>query len=130
MRYTGKPMRPVIIESPFAGDTAKNLKYLRAAIRDCLMKGYAPMASHAIYTQPGVLDDRDEYARRIGLFAGWSWMHHADIVFAYIDLGITPGMEAGMQRAIEIGVPIQKVMLGQDWESHVENLTTSWPRGE
>jgi len=60
-------MRRVIIESPFAGkgETAsermfeeyKNIRYLRACMRDCLLKGEAPFASHGLYTQEGVLDD-------------------------------------------------------------------------
>ena len=32
----------VIIESPYAGDVEKNLRYLRAAMHDCLMRGEAP----------------------------------------------------------------------------------------
>lgn len=47
-------MRLVIIESPFAGDVVRNLRYLRACMRDCLRRGEAPYASHALYTQPGV----------------------------------------------------------------------------
>lgn len=47
----------VIIESPYAGDVDANLTYLRACLRDCLLRGEAPFASHGLYAQPGVLDD-------------------------------------------------------------------------
>lgn len=54
----------VIIESPYAGDVDRNLEYLRAAMRDCLKRGEAPFASHALYTQPGVLDDGSRMVER------------------------------------------------------------------
>lgn len=50
-------MRLVIVESPFAGDVEENIKYARAAVRDCLMRGEAPIASHLLYTQEGILND-------------------------------------------------------------------------
>ena len=50
-------MERVIIESPFAGDVDRNLRYARAAMRDCLLRGESPYASHLLYTQPGVLND-------------------------------------------------------------------------
>lgn len=52
-------MRRVIVESPYAGDIERNMRYLRACLADCLRRGEAPFASHAIYTQPGVLDDSE-----------------------------------------------------------------------
>lgn len=50
-------MRRVIIESPYAGNVEANATYLRRCLRDSLLRGEAPFASHAIYTLPGVLDD-------------------------------------------------------------------------
>lgn len=47
-------MKLVIVESPYAGDVKTNVAYARAAIRDCLMRGEAPYASHLLYTQEGV----------------------------------------------------------------------------
>ena len=63
-------MRRVIIESPYAGDVERNLRYLRACTRDSLMRGEAPFASHAIYSQPGVLDDHDPEQRRHAILNG------------------------------------------------------------
>ena len=66
-------MRLVIIESPYAGNVPLNLLYLRACMRDCLSRGEAPFASHALYTQPGVLDDGDPAERAHGIEAGFAW---------------------------------------------------------
>lgn len=61
----------VILESPYVGKTpaerAGNIAYARAAMRDCLLRGESPFASHLLYTQPGVLDDDDAEERAIGI---------------------------------------------------------------
>ena len=67
-------MRRVIVESPYAGDVATNIAYARAAVRDCLMRGEAPIASHLLFTQPGILDDDVADERRLGIEAGLSWL--------------------------------------------------------
>lgn len=92
-------MKLVLVESPFAGDVDRNLRYLRAAMRDCLMRGEAPFASHALYTQPGVLDDGKPEERTLGIEAGLLWGAKADATVVYVDLGISPGMEQGIARA-------------------------------
>jgi hypothetical protein len=92
-------MKRVIVESPFAGDVERNLRYLRACLADCLRRGEAPFASHAIYTQPGVLDDTDPVQRAIGITAGFAWRDVADATVVYVDLGITEGMRAGISDA-------------------------------
>jgi len=90
--------RRVIIESPFRGDTIRNLRYLRACLHDSLMRGEAPFASHALYTQPGVLDDTIEAERVRGIAAGYSWGIVSDLFVFYIDLG----WSLGMQEAYEL----------------------------
>jgi hypothetical protein len=120
----------VIVESPFAGDVPRNLKYLRACIRDCLLRGEAPLASHAIYTQRGVLDDGDPNDRDLGMRAGWAWHKVAELSVCYTDLGITSGMKAGLKHAENRGVQIEMRTLGIAWESIAnmqENASTRWP---
>ena len=95
-------MRRVIIESPYAGDVERNLRYLRAAMRDCLRRGEAPFASHALYTQPGVLDDDDAAERAVGITAGFAWRSVADATVVYMDEGISGGMELGISDAKEL----------------------------
>ncbi len=50
-------LKRVILESPYAGDIERNIAYARAAVNDSLIHGEAPIASHLLYTQDGVLDD-------------------------------------------------------------------------
>lgn len=90
-------MRLVIVESPYAGDIDRNVAYARAALADCLHKGEAPIASHLLYTQPGVLDDGIPGERALGIKAGLAWARVADTVVVYTDLGVTPGMTIGIE---------------------------------
>ncbi len=93
-------MRCVIVESPFAGDVAaveRNMKYARAAMRDCLLRGESPYASHLLYTQPGVLDDNVPEERQQGIDAGLAWAKVADAVVIYHDLGISRGMSYSIE---------------------------------
>lgn len=90
----------VVVESPYAGDVATNLRYLRAAMADCLARGEAPFASHALYTQAGVLDDTKPEERRKGMEAGFAWGDCAQRCVVYTDLGLTSGMLKGLERAL------------------------------
>lgn len=60
----------VIIESPFAGEVEENIKCARQCLRDSILRGEVPFASHLLYTQEGVLDDDDPYERELGINLG------------------------------------------------------------
>ncbi|RQR65719.1 hypothetical protein DIE18_02500 [Burkholderia sp. Bp9125] len=92
-------MKLVLIESPYAGDVDANLAYLRAAMRDCLLRGEAPFASHALYTQAGVLDDTLPGERALGIEAGLCWGARAAKTVVYQDRGLSVGMQYGIERA-------------------------------
>jgi hypothetical protein len=96
-------MSLVIIESPYAGDVERSA---RAALADSLRRGESPFASHLLYTQPGVLDDSVPAERAQGIAAGFAWGAVADLVAVYCDLGITPGMQDGIDAADERGARI------------------------
>lgn len=100
-------MRKVILESPFAGDVEANLTYARACIRDALLRGEAPLASHALYTQPGILNDDDRNERSHGINAGHAWMPLAEAVVVYTDRGISSGMQAGINSATLHKIPVE-----------------------
>lgn len=100
-------MRRVILESPYAGDTDANIAYARRCVRDCLYRGEAPIASHLLYTQPGILDDNDPDERWLGIGAGLSWLRGANATVVYTDLGISSGMRHGITAAEEIGLPVE-----------------------
>jgi hypothetical protein len=108
-------MRRVIIESPYAGDVEGNVVYLRACLRDCLMRGEAPFASHAIYTQQGVLRDEVPAEREHGIQAGFAWRQAAELIVVYTDRGISRGMQYGISHALEHGMPIEYRELGSAW---------------
>jgi len=108
--------RLVLIESPFAGDVAKNKAYARAAMRDCLKRGDAPYASHLLYTQPGVLDDNDPAERTLGIEAGLAWGERAELTAVYTDLGISDGMKLGIARAETDGRPVEMRSL-ETWKA-------------
>lgn len=109
-------MRLVIIESPYAGDVEKNLRYLRACMADCLRRGEAPFASHALYTQPGVLNDSLADERKLGMEAGFAWQNVAAGVVVYADLGVSTGMAKGINLASQRDLRIEIRYLGGEWE--------------
>jgi hypothetical protein len=105
-------MRLVIIESPYAGDIDRNMRYLRAAMRDCFRRGEAPFASHGLYTQPGVLNDDNPEERHLGISAGFMWRSHADATVVYNDFGISRGMQEGIKHSEELKIPVEYRALG------------------
>lgn len=100
-------MRLVIIESPYAGDVETNVAYARECVRDSLERGEAPIASHLLYTQPGILDDDKPHERAWGIDAGLAWRRVADASVVYTDLGTSRGMEYGIAAALEAGRPVE-----------------------
>lgn len=72
-------MRLVVIESPYAGDVAANVAFCEAVCRYAALQGYAPMASHLLYTR--FLDDTVPEERRVGIDAGLAWAAHAEAVW-------------------------------------------------
>lgn len=109
-------MKRVVIESPYAADTMigrwQHRRYARACIRDSLMRGESPLASHLLYTQRGVLLDGVPAERKMGIEAGHVWIGVADAVVVCTDLGISRGMSAGIAAAKVWGVPIEYRQIG------------------
>lgn len=105
-------MRRVIIELPYAGNVDANVEYLRRALHDSLKRGEAPFASHAIYTQPGVLDDANPDERKLRIEAGFAYWPTASLIAFYVDHGCSPGMQAAMDRAKELDFPIDVRSIG------------------
>ena len=98
--------RRVLVESPFAGDVEENQRYLRLAMRDCLLNhNEAPFASHELYTR--CLDDLVPIERAIGIEAGLCWGAMAEATVVYIDRGISPGMRRGINAAARAGRRIE-----------------------
>ena len=100
-------MRRVILESPYAGDVEANVAYARRCLRDSLSRGEAPIASHLLYTQPGVLRDDVPDERKLGINAGLAWRYVAEAAVIYTDRGISEGMKYGIAAAQGAGLRIE-----------------------
>lgn len=100
-------MKLVILESPYAGHIEENVTYARACVRDSLSRGEAPIASHLLYTQPGILRDEVADERQWGIDAGLAWAGKADSTVVYTDRGISRGMEYGIANATSANRPIE-----------------------
>ena len=111
-------MRLVIIESPYAGKTEAeildNIDYARRCVRDSLSRGEAPIASHLLYTQPGILRDEVPEERTWGIDAGLAWRSVAEASVVYTDRGISSGMKYGIAAAEKSGKPVEYRKLDAD----------------
>lgn len=100
-------MRLVVLESPYAGDIEASVAYAKRAVHDCLKRGESPIASHLLFTQPGILDDADPKERKLGISAGHAWTERVDCVVVYLDRGMSSGMLAGLRKAFQVGTPVE-----------------------
>lgn len=99
-------MKRVLIESPYAGAVERNIRYARQCVRDSLLRGESPIASHLLYTQPFILDDLIDEERQLGIEAGLVWLPVVEMSCVYWDFGISKGMEYGIERAKQLDIPI------------------------
>lgn len=109
-------MKRVIVESPYAGDVAINARYLRSALRHCLLRGESPIASHGLLAQSGVLDDSILAERELGIEAGFAWREAAEITVVYTDLGVSRGMHRGIRHALSVGEGEIESRTLPDWD--------------
>lgn len=96
-------MKRVIIESPYAGNIARNLRYADLCLLDSLLRGEAPFASHLLY--PRVLNDARSISRYLGIKAGFAWKKQAELTAFYINLGWSEGMLLALEECNKIGSP-------------------------
>lgn len=104
-------MIPVILESPYGPSNGlnieENVRYARACLLDCLIRGEAPFASHLLYTQPGVLKDELPTERDMGIQAGFVWRPLATYTVFYTNLGWSAGMRKAQFDCENRGLPFQ-----------------------
>ncbi|MDP3026289.1 MAG: hypothetical protein Q8N63_01170 [Nanoarchaeota archaeon] len=111
----------VDIETPYMNSThegiVRNIKYARACVRDSLLRGEIPFASHLFYTQAGILDDNLPNERERGIMAGKSIIEKLNATtVVYTDLGISKGMKLGIEMAKKSRRDIEYRSLGNSWE--------------
>jgi hypothetical protein len=97
-------MLKAIIESPYSGNVEQNIKYARMCVYDSILRGEAPIASHLLYCQEGILKDSSPVQRKIGIEAGLEWLSSADIQVFYIDFGMSKGMREAEERGKKDGI--------------------------
>lgn len=118
------PATLVVIESPFAGEDdlaiARNIRYAKACVMDCLKRGESPYASHLFFTLEGLLDDTIPEERKMGIHAGFLWGQRAHRTVVYTDLGTSGGMEAGIREAHKRGRPVEYRSL-EGWNLFTSN---------
>ena len=125
-------MRLVIVESPFKAKTWfgrwQNVKYARRCLRHSLAQGEAPIASHLLYTQKGVLNDSDAHERSQGIMAGLAWGSVADATVVYQDRGISSGMQMGIDAA-KIGKRVVEYRMIEKTAPDWGRSLITWLRG-
>jgi hypothetical protein len=99
-------MKRVIVESPYAGDTARNIEYAKECCLDCIKRGEVPFASHLFF--PQFLDDNNPDHRTIGVHMGYDFWEKAEEIVFYTDLGLSPGMEKALAKAFMEGKLVKK----------------------
>ena len=101
----------VIVESPFAPRDGRSvddhIDYARRCVRDCVLRGEAPIASHLLFTQPGILKDEIPDERALGIEAGLAWAPVADCSVFYTDCGWSSGMLSALHRTLHGGRPFR-----------------------
>lgn len=107
-------MKLLILESPFAGNVEENIEYARRAVRDSLTRGEAPIASHLLYTQDGILDDNIPSERQWGIDAGLAWRVVSQGTVVYTDYGTSGGMAYGIAAAEESGKTVEYRSIGKN----------------
>lgn len=93
-------MKLVLIESPYGASDPlvidANVSYARRAVRDSVLRGESPIASHLLFTQPGILKDEIPKEREMGIAAGLAWRAVAHESIFYTDRGWSKGMLAAL----------------------------------
>ena len=108
-------MTPVILEAPYAGEVPTHLRYLRACIRDCLLRNEAPLAAHHLYSAPGVLRHEYQEELELAIQAKLAWRQFAERTVFYSDLGWSDEM-----------VRARNVCTRDGWTYEVRFLKDGW----
>lgn len=85
-----------------AAEAALHKRYLAACLRDSILRGETPYASHRLLTMRGVLRDDVPDERALGIRAGFVWREVSEGTTFYVDLGWSNGMRQGETHAKEL----------------------------
>jgi hypothetical protein len=101
----------VCIESPWR-NFALARPYLSACIRDAVMRGEVPIASHAMFCVASDFNDEVDADRALGLTAARVMIQNCQLVAVYCDHGISEGMRRAMEFAFSINKPVETRRIG------------------
>ena len=118
-------MKRVYLASPYSGDVLTNVDYARRCMADSLKRCEAPFVPHLLYTQ--CLDDTDEAQRKRDMRAGAEFLRSCHKLVAYIDRGISAGMQAEIDLAADFSIPVEMRHIGVDYDH--EETSPSDPSG-
>lgn len=88
-------LSPFMMEDPANG--RKMVRYGNRCAQDSLNRGEAPIMSHLFYYSS--LSYNNPIERDIGLHAQLTWIPEAQLVVVYMDMGVTPAMQVGINVA-------------------------------
>ena len=106
----------VIVVSPFAADESakkRHILYARRCVRDSLLRGEFPFASHLLYTQTDILNDEIAEERQQGIAAGHAWMRASNLIAVYTDYGESAGMLSDIAYAEHLKKEVIKRSIGK-----------------
>lgn len=113
-------MKLLCIESPFRSDDrsveVQNVRFARHVCRFAVKRGYAPFASHLLYTQSGILQDSISEERSLGIHAGLAWATHAEEVWFCLrpDGEFSQGMLVALDRHVARGATCRLLRFTQE----------------
>lgn len=118
----------VVIETPFAGDIERNMRFamwcLRAAWQVDRVHGFA---THLVC--PWFLDDMDPDERQTGIDWEWAWQPGVPHWF-FTDLAFSTGMRSARKICSTMGIPIRDTRLEIYEASMFERFELGdWPPG-
>jgi len=120
-------VRLVVVETPYAGEVAYNVAFARACMKYCFSMNWAPFASHLLYAQSGILNNQNPKERRLGIESGFEWREFADMTVVFKNLGISKGMELGIEDSMQKLVPVKILELPDKFMANILDGMKPWP---
>lgn len=96
---------PVVLESPFRGDSRTNTEYAKLAIADSISRGESPIAFHLLYSDIYDINNPQHNLIVKRLKEAWSIQPKKTVV--YTDEGVSEGMLDGITDAASRGVEVE-----------------------
>jgi hypothetical protein len=102
-------------------DRAINRRYAKLCLRDALLRGEHPYASHVLFDVPAEQGKLREREARACMRSGTAWGAHGEVRAYYIDRGLSAEMRAAMRDS--------DLLASSDaWPCQHVEFRTLWPR--